>query len=1414
MKRIVSAPGSRTARRLLASGALLGVLLAAGAAAIGDVSPEAKRSRGATSGSFSLFASPTLKLDANQWDCGLNSVGEVCTDVFNSPTGGGGFWPGGTANAYIFNTGMQVVGISADGDYEWANDTLGAFFFDATGNRRSGDAWTNIYNSLDPTDLCGPTEKRTIFIADPDPEALPGSTVPLEIDYDPCWGQADFDANQAFPTLEDLYITSADVYQENLLGRASVSQQDSWVQYWDGNPAFIEQRQHPMGILITQRSLAWNYPLGNESIIYFIYSIQNVTDTYDFQSRNELAFFGGADGIPGNPTPGPDGRDGGITFNEVYAGFSTDMDVTSDASANFSTAILPFDLGISYHGGFDAPDFVYPPSLFYSPFFTSAPGIVGVKYLRSPVNPATGEEVGLTRFSITLNGGPPGSVDDPQNDKQLWRYHSGFLNSALGDAPCSIDPEVDTGLPSTSEQSVCFVYQSPFDTRFFQSSGPFTLAPGQEVTVVVAYLAAATVATMPDQTPSGIIANAATNANPPGTPSFHPGFPSARGCDANGENCSVVDAANPVKALERGAGWVSYNGPAPSGRAGGALEGPENKLPLFDENGTPYIEVVPNSLLGKALVAQTIFNSKFLLGFAPAQPVLYLVPGDNQVTVIWEPSTTEEDGDPFFEVAGDPTSPLYNPNYRRNDVEAYAIWRSSGTSEPEIVAFFDYADTQFFDYTCETIQPDEDLHDWTAAVPEGTIGFAAGEECPLVAPGVDPENPDGIGKNQGINTNLFFNNGIAGGGAGGGVVRLADSSALGSALTQVGVDEWPYPPLGDTGVPFTFIDPDAVNNFQYRYAVQAIDVNSYASGPYSLSSARAETPTTPRQDNQNVTFGELEVFLSGAAGTALPTGPVPSIDPDKGVFSGPFPPTDGGELSFLPFVQRLLGDFEVKTRIDSAVPVASPGSSFGTPTDLCANGGDPFSSCVKYYLTQTTDEGDVYEEVLDVYHPWWNSFGEAVPQVFTLTQENVPFDSTALADFGIPSGAADALLVGSFNEALNNSAAESAQNRRSGSSTTSRVRHGGSRWFSGENETIADPAVNMSVGMVEGVDTVWAPISYTPREPGDEYDLSTTGASFEKQCFNRGIAKMGRAADVEFRWDGGLEVWDVTHDVPVMFKPTVQASYGFLTTDANGNGFIDWQDFNYIDGALQILRNVGGGNCDAAAGTSWDPNAEYTPVQLTDTPTIVPTSIDGIYDIGIDGLEATGQGFGLYINGERYIFETSAVPTSGTWTLRTYSGTVRSDAATFNTGDPAGYEYRNDYTGATTGQRPLPVPGLTFNWRATTASSVVATYDLRNVHTVPDPYLATSQYDQAPTSKFLQFVNLPPEATIRIYTLTGVLVNELVHNDATGGGRETWNLRNWSNQFVASGVYFFHVITPEGDERVGKFTIVNFAGQN
>jgi hypothetical protein len=48
----------------------------------------------------------------------------------------------------------------------------------------------------------------------------------------------------------------------------------------------------------------------------------------------------------------------------------------------------------------------------------------------------------------------------------------------------------------------------------------------------------------------------------------------------------------------------------------------------------------------------------------------------------------------------------------------------------------------------------------------------------------------------------------------------------------------------------------------------------------------------------------------------------------------------------------------------------------------------------------------------------------------------------------------------------------------------------------------------------------------------------------------------------------------------------------------------------------------------------------------------------------------------------------------------------------------------------------------------------------------------------------------------------------LLHNDATGGGELTWDLRSRTGRRVASGVYFYQVETPDKRSKLGRFTVV------
>ena len=197
-------------------------------------------------------------------------------------------------------------------------------------------------------------------------------------------------------------------------------------------------------------------------------------------------------------------------------------------------------------------------------------------------------------------------------------------------------------------------------------------------------------------------------------------------------------------------------------------------------------------------------------------------------------------------------------------------------------------------------------------------------------------------------------------------------------------------------------------------------------------------------------------------------------------------------------------------------------------------------------------------------------------------------------------------------------------------------------------------------------------------------------------------------------------------------------------------------------------------------------------------------------DFNWDGVR-DGDGVALMINGEVFLMEMNAIPTAGTkWHLRAVTGSMTATCA-----PELGPVMRacSGYTFTGPSVRPSLAPGLTYRITVQQQYTVDSTSSgsLANVHTVPDPYYVANAFEITANQKVLKFVNLPARAIIRIYSVSGVLVSVIAHDDPAGGGEATWNLRNRNNQFVASGVYFYHVEAPDGKTKIGRFTVVNFA---
>jgi hypothetical protein len=108
---------------------------------------------------------------------------------------------------------------------------------------------------------------------------------------------------------------------------------------------------------------------------------------------------------------------------------------------------------------------------------------------------------------------------------------------------------------------------------------------------------------------------------------------------------------------------------------------------------------------------------------------------------------------------------------------------------------------------------------------------------------------------------------------------------------------------------------------------------------------------------------------------------------------------------------------------------------------------------------------------------------------------------------------------------------------------------------------------------------------------------------------------------------------------------------------------------------------------------------------------------------------------------------------------------------------------------------------------STAPATLIPTNTKLSVRTVPDPYISGNSLENGTGGHRLMFVNLPAKCSINIYTMAGDHVRTLYHEDARSD-TYTWDLRNKSRQYVAYGLYVFHVKDATGNSQVGRFMII------
>ena len=104
---------------------------------------------------------------------------------------------------------------------------------------------------------------------------------------------------------------------------------------------------------------------------------------------------------------------------------------------------------------------------------------------------------------------------------------------------------------------------------------------------------------------------------------------------------------------------------------------------------------------------------------------------------------------------------------------------------------------------------------------------------------------------------------------------------------------------------------------------------------------------------------------------------------------------------------------------------------------------------------------------------------------------------------------------------------------------------------------------------------------------------------------------------------------------------------------------------------------------------------------------------------------------------------------------------------------------------------------------------------LDDIKVVPNPYIVTNAMEPAISNPLLNqrrrliFTHIPANCSIKIFTSSGVFVDEIEVNNTPDNGMVHWDMLTKENLEIAPGVYVYYVKSEvTGEEKLGKFAVI------